>query len=529
MLPQKIAHLDLKGIQRRPEELLRHLELLGRFGYDGILVEYEDRFPFRAVQFALEPDEVWTPGFHREFLAKAAACGLQVIPLQQSLAHLEYALRWERYREHGITHPLRHDQIESTTLHIGREESREWMKSLLKEIIEAHPDSPYLHLGMDESWSLGVYARDSGEAPLTLFLDWLEELCAFCHEKGRTPLIWSDMLEDHLETGALDRLRALREKVVLVVWDYLASDKPAAVVRFSGWRTSRHWAAALRDGGAAHLKPHHLWMEDWPPEIAALAAPYRVGDHFMESLFQAAVWKELGFRVLGASGICIMAEGALLPAAHRRMDNVDRWRKCSAEWRLDGLITTAWARGGTFHPPTVIPDLLLPLWEYAARSEGAEVFRGIPREELDALLVEIGRCSEGGRSVAQVQQRLEELSPSVGSHRDEWEILRLIVETFAEHARVESLVNDARKGRYANRLTRVEWGHRLARCRELQKSYPDLRERIAFHLARRYAGTALHEWLANIFDVPLRDLQEAECLIAANLNASIASFSEPQS
>jgi len=529
MLPQKIAHLDLKGIQRRPDELLRHLEWLGDLGYDAILVEYEDRFPFHTARFAIAPDEVWTREFHREFLDHAAACGLAVIPLQQSLAHLEYALRWERYREHGITDPLSHDQIESTTLHLGREQSRRWMKSLLREIMEAHPDSPYIHLGMDESWSLGVYARGGGVAPLALFLDWLEELCAFCHGMGRTPLIWSDMLEDHLEPGILERLRALREKVVLVVWDYLASERPAAVVRFAGWRTSRHRAAAMREDGADHLKPHHLWMEDWAPEIAALARPYRAGDHFMESLFQAAVWKQLGFRVLGASAICIMAEGALLPAAHRRMANIERWKQCRTGWQLDGLITTAWARGGTFHPPTLIPDLLLPLWEYAAGGENVAAFRGIPREELHALLVEAGRCAEGGCSAAQLQQRLEELSPLVESHREEWETWRLIVETLAARARVESLVAEARKSRYANRMTRVEWGCRLDRCREMRRRYPELRRRVARHLEKRYTGTALHEWLANLFDVPLRDLEEAERLIAAYLTESTARFSETSS
>lgn len=525
MLPRKIAHLDLKGLQRTSSLLFEHLEMLGAMGYDGLLVEYEDRFPYREAEFATEPEEVWSVAFHRAFLERAKECGLQVIPLQQTLAHLEYIQRWDRYRDFGIVNPTSGEPIESTTLHLGKTTAREWMKALVHEMIEAHPDSHYIHLGMDESWSLGVYARELGVDPLALFLDWLEELCTLCREQGRTPLIWSDMLEDHLAPSQLERLKALRDEVVLVVWDYTATAPTSALVRFAGWRTSRCWANEPGNPEGAHLRTHHLWMEDWPAEIAMLAAPYRADERRMQSLFQAAVWKGMGFRVLGAAGIAMMMEGALLPLTHRRMANLDRWQAAIAEWELDGLIVTAWARGGTFHPPTVIPDLQLALWEYAAGGTANVAFRGIPRKELYDLLAAVGRYAEGALSLNAVVKKLEGVAASLDSHHNEWESLRLLIETFSVKAQAEGFIEAARSSRYANRQTRVEWGYRLSQCAPLMERYKALRERAIHHLGARYSGAALHEWLALVFDVPLRDLAEAERQIAKLLAESNQRFS----
>lgn len=425
MLPKLIAHMDLKGVQRRPDYCLRHLETLQSLGYDGLLMEYEDVFPYGTASFSASPGEIWSREYLSHFLEKAAACGLEVIPLQQSLGHLEYALRWDRYREHGIFNPTCNEPIELSTLAIDRRESREWLKALLREIIAAHPESKFVHLGMDEAWPLTVYARESGNDPLALFLEWLEELCGICSEAGRMPLIWSDMLEDHLNPENLDRLRALRDRVVLVHWNYTANAQPLTEVRFAGWRTSRHWRENPRIADSANLRKNLLWMEDWPLEIAALAKEFRAGDHGMESLFQAAVWKRLGFRVLGTCAAAIMKEGPLVSRYHQRMDNIDRWKEGAASWDLEGLIVSAWARGGTFYPPTVFPDLHLPMLEYAS-GRGDLVFQGVPRERLWRLLAALGRCSENWGIVDDVVREMEEIAPSLTSHAYEWKTLTLM-------------------------------------------------------------------------------------------------------
>jgi hypothetical protein len=401
------------------------------------------------------------------------------------------------------------------------------MKSLLREMIAAHPESDLIHLGMDEAWPLVAYARECGADPMELFVGWLEELCDLCHEAGKTPFIWSDMLEDHFSEGYVGRLQALKEKVVLVHWDYTATSLALSEVRFAGWRTSRHCLDYPRDADAAQLRSDLLWMEDWSPEIASLTQDYRVGERQMESLFQAAVWKKLGFKVFGACGISIMMEGPLVSRYHRRMDNIDRWKDRVTAWALDGLFVTAWTRGGTFYPPTVLPDLHLPMLEYAAeKKRGNQIFRNISRERLWRLLAALGRCGEDWSIAAAVIKELSDTTGLVGSHLYEWNTLVLMAEVLRQRANVLGFSLLVEENRYANRWTWPEWSHRLESCRAAHKAFEALRADVSEHLTQRYYGRAFHEWIAAVFDVPLDALKRAEPEISKYLEESKRFYSE---
>ena len=138
---QKVAHLDLKGMQPGRELLLEWVERLAAFGYTGLLIEYEDRFPYRSP-LARRGDEVWSPEFLRSLLETARRAGLTVIPLQQTLGHLEYALRWDLHAAYRMPVGF------PSTLHLGSPDAKAWLKGLLVEMITAHEDSPVIHLGM---------------------------------------------------------------------------------------------------------------------------------------------------------------------------------------------------------------------------------------------------------------------------------------------------------------------------------------------------------------------------------------------
>jgi hexosaminidase len=298
MLPRLLAHLDFKGIQRTPDALLQYLETLAGLGYDGLLVEYEDVFPFAEASFSMTPEGRWSREFLMTFLAKAKSLGLAVIPLQQSLGHMEYMFRWERYHSYRLAQEATGEAIDSTTLHIKSESARAWLKGLLGEMIAAHPDSEYIHLGMDEASPVSAYAYESKLDALTLFLDWLEELCDLCEAAGKKPLIWSDMLEEHINPRNIARLQALKDRIILVCWEYLSGPNPVTEVRFGGWRVSWGWRDCPRDLTPTIQHGRFKPIEEWPPEIAAMVGKYRVGDRHLEPLFPAAVLKELGVRAV---------------------------------------------------------------------------------------------------------------------------------------------------------------------------------------------------------------------------------------
>lgn len=99
--PIVAVHLDLKGVMFKPRYHAQLLRDLASQGVNAVLVEYEDIFPFDGIEVAWDPSVCWTTQTLRRFLALAAESGIEVIPLQQTLGHLEYVFRWDRYRRYA--------------------------------------------------------------------------------------------------------------------------------------------------------------------------------------------------------------------------------------------------------------------------------------------------------------------------------------------------------------------------------------------------------------------------------------------
>lgn len=495
----KIAHLDLKGVQCQPFHVLECLERFSRMGYTAVLAEYEDVFPYQSVAVSGAPSEVWTKEFFQEFLATAARLKLEIIPLQQTLGHLEYALRWDRYAHYRMPNGF------PSTLHIGSGEAKAWLQSLLGEIIEAHPSSRFVHLGMDEARNLPGFAAEVGRAPLDLFLDYLKELCAFCQAHGRTPLIWSDMLEDYLNASNIDRIAAFRNDVILVPWDYAATGIPEPFVRFSGWRCSRHWLNHPEAPDCPRLQRDQLWFEDWDGRVQALAEPHRISATHMAPLFQAAVWKQLGFRVIGACGAATSDDNPLLPSYQRHMANIDTWISRVDEWKLDGLVVTAWARAQTCSLPDTLRDLHWPMFEYAGGNpiRGEETpFPGICREDLTVLMRRIGTCAQNRGLAGEMIKELGAVFPPGAMVSYEWRTLLLMLETISLRWSADMAEYQADRFCGGTRLPVCEWIRRRSDLDAGRTNLTEIRGRVAQHLASRYHGEGLDEWLWRVFDDP---------------------------
>ncbi len=492
--PRLIAHLDFKGLRQHPSLILERLEMLASWGYQGILVEYEDVFPYRENTFSDRKREIWSPAFLEDFLSTARSCGLEVVPLQQTLGHLEYALRWEVFAKFRV--PGEHPG----TLNVENPAAREWGSGLLREMLAAHPNARYIHLGMDEAAPLVAQARKAGKEPLGVFLDYLEQLCRLCEEAGKIPVIWSDMLDDHLTPAALPRICAFRERVILAPWDYEATSPSTTIARFAGRRVSRHWLDHPEAEGAPKLRSQSQWIEDWPAEVQELAAPYRVGEASLQSLFPAAIWKGLGFRVWGAAAASPSVDGPLLPLFHHRMANLDRWREAVRDWNLDALIVTAWARSQTCSPPGTLPDLQMPLFRHAAQGHCAVGPCG--PDEMRDLFLRLGRCRESwgieSDLIAEAQRKLT-ASDSPPILRD---LLIQMLRVQAARRALDLATYQAERYLCGNRLPAGEWDRRLAALKSAADALEALRPPTRALVETRCHGEAVKEWLALVFDDP---------------------------
>ncbi len=509
VVPRLIGHLDLKGVQLRPEFLFRYLETFARCGYEALVVEYEDLFPYQSADVALHRNEAWTPSVLRDFLAKAKALNLEIIPLQQCLGHLEYAFRWKRYRTYCL--PTGYP----STLNLHLPQARKWLATLLNEVIEAHPHSRFIHLGMDEAYALVTDSHSRGISPLEPFLDHLDELCTLCERQGKEPVIWADMLERYISPEKLEAIRSFRDRVRLVSWNYHGPWRGSPAVhptaRFCGVRASHHWLKEARQTDAPEgLNDVFESFDDWPLEIAKMVKPYRVGEKWVKAFFPAAIWKEIGFGVWGGCGIATASDGAIMPLYHRRLNNVDTWVKSCRDYDLDGLMVTAWARGDTYRAPHVLPDAILPLIEYAAQAmgkPGQAALSGIPRERLWNLLWKMGRCQEDWYVQQDVLSEMKQLGEHLSGPDPLWQRLEILFRMMEAVSRLNEHITECEKRFFANRLVASEWEVRLRRLEKAAETLQNL-QREARPLLDAYHGHALKEWITVVFEQPLEKCRE---------------------
>lgn len=513
-----VAHLDLKGIQYRPDYYLSYFQNLKHLDYDAVLVEYENVFPFQTASVSIRSEEVWSSGFLAKFLKIAAAAEIEVIPLQQCLGHLEYAFQQPENQRHSIPGG------ELRNLDVTQPEARQWLKRLLVEMLEAHPASRFIHLGMDEAFDFGVCAEAVGQEPLGLFLDYLEELCAVCESHGKTPLIWSDMLEDHIAPENIARLLSFRDRIILVPWNYAAGIRKESVVRFSGLRCSRQWLENPRNAPdpASPVADDLLYFEDWSPEIKKLTAEFQISPWLMEPLFQAAIWKRLGFTVWGGAGGSITQDRSVLPYYNWRTQNIRQWKESVERYQLDGLIITEWRRSNTSTVPNVLPDVVWPILAGAASAEGSARAFFPEVDRVDDLIFKIGKCREDWSIEKSLVQEMTKYQ--VQEHAYEWRTILLMLEVLLIHKEITR--RDEQVGCYAGlgRANEIVWRKQRELVGNLRKPLLDLQLKLREHLEQRYHGQALEEWFYKVFSIPLETLNRLESVI----EKSVAMFHQRQ-
>ncbi len=499
-------HLDLKGTAFKPSYLPELMADLAAQGINAVLVEYEDAFPFDGLDIAYDKDTVFSKKTLARFRAEAARHGIAIIPLQQCLGHLEYLFRWKKYAKFA------EDRTYPSTLSLADEQGKALVKAMLRQVIAAHPESRYVHLGMDEAHGLHQAAARLNRPVLALFIAWLHELIDVCEAGGKTPIIWSDMLEDNFLPGIFD---GIKDRVVLCPWDYSSRGARGPMGRILGWRMSKAWLSEPENPAAPAIGMGTQYFEDLPAETLAQVQDYLHGRE-MTSFYQVDLWTTLGFRVLGASAIRTSGSGCILPDYLKLFDNIRGWAQAIARNGQLGLIGTSWARGTTFCPPNFPIDLTWPAITVLAEAMGAApapFFAGVPRERVDLLLGQLSRCRADWSIEEAVAAELETLAPRLTAHQYEWEALRLMAKTLSLHRQANFAVEEVDYFRGDFRPVTPEWQRRLDDQRRLVKAFKSLRKEVKRHFGRRSDGAHFAEWLAHLYDVPMAKMQAltAEC------------------
>ncbi|XP_041978168.1 hexosaminidase D [Aricia agestis] len=281
----RIVHLDFKGAPLKVQYLDQVLESIRQWGATGVLLEWEDTFPYSgelSIIGSIENcngDHMYTMDEVQQILQAIKSKGLEPIQLVQTIGHMEFVLKHPAFRE------LREEPRSPAVLCPTKPKSLHLVKAMIQNALDAQPDAKYFHIGADEVWHTAICedcqrkASVSEHKATSLFLDHIKDLLIFL--KMQRPkmnvLMWDDMLRaigfEVLEKSNIGKL------VEPVVWNYNVAEH--FFVGGELWRNYRIfpkvWAASAfkgANGSCQMLSPVSRYMSNqqaWIREVQANA------------------------------------------------------------------------------------------------------------------------------------------------------------------------------------------------------------------------------------------------------------------
>ncbi|XP_073723085.1 hexosaminidase D [Misgurnus anguillicaudatus] len=274
---KRLVHLDLKGAPPRIGYLLELIQVFADLGATGLLIEYEDMFPYegdlKVIQCKAQP-----PYSRKEIMSiqeAASSRGLEIIPLVQTFGHLEFVLKHEVFRK------LREVDYCLGTLNPHCDQGVKLVQEMLRQVMELHPKSTSLHIGADEVYMLGLgeeskqWLSAPGHNDHQLFLRHVIKVAKGIRKKvpKLNLIMWDDMLRSM--TPKIIKESGLVGLVQPMLWDYSpVLDVDNTVMRMELYKSagmSQQWVASSFKGSTTvhtcvtstqrHVDNHVQWLK----------------------------------------------------------------------------------------------------------------------------------------------------------------------------------------------------------------------------------------------------------------------------
>ncbi|CAI4227965.1 unnamed protein product [Auanema sp. JU1783] len=152
-IPQRrVIHLDLKGAPYKPEFFTELFYFFKRIHATGILIEWEDMFPYTGVLAEAVNGNAYSMEDIESILQEARRHRLDIIPLVQTFGHLEWILKLEPFQH------LREDVRFPQVICFPLSESWKLITEMIDQVASVHKKygMPYFHMGADEVFQIGV-------------------------------------------------------------------------------------------------------------------------------------------------------------------------------------------------------------------------------------------------------------------------------------------------------------------------------------------------------------------------------------
>jgi glycosyl hydrolase family 20 len=354
-LPMRAYHMDLKKGILKKKELYKFIDRLAELRINTILLEYEDRFAYKSHP-TLAASDALSPKNAKALAEYAKKRHIKIIPLLQSLGHVEYVLQSKQYAH------LREFSDAISQYCPSNPETFKLFKSFFEELLEVHSDSEYFHIGGDETALLGKCPACKKivdkKGKTALYVNYIKKVCELVLKSGKRPILWDDMLT---RSGDPELLKKLPKGTAVMYWDYRDEDSACGQFLIEGSRVSRKWIdkiANSKDFAGAPQGFSGYW-EELPEKIKKIYLPYLKNKEFplkSKTFPYIELIQNMGYEVIGASSLRCGAD-RVLPDTPGYMSNIKNWAIRGKETGIKGVVATSWAAASTFGPPSCAVSL----------------------------------------------------------------------------------------------------------------------------------------------------------------------------
>ncbi|KAL5022912.1 hypothetical protein ScPMuIL_002067 [Solemya velum] len=263
----RLVHLDLKGAPPKLSYLQKFIPLIKSLGATGLLIEYEDMFPYDGALKNIAATNAYSKSDIAVILEEAKKNDLKVIPLVQTFGHMEFVLKYKEYI------PLREREDNPQVITPTQEQSYQLVFAMLQQIRSLHSNIEYIHLGCDEVYDLGT-GKSAAETITKdeIFLKHVTKVAEYVKTLGLKAIIWDDMMRK-MDEGVI-QAAGIGDVVQPMVWCYVPrpmSKLPREIWGKYGRIFGNVWVASAFKGATGsfrfmtdafyHEQNHLNWVE----------------------------------------------------------------------------------------------------------------------------------------------------------------------------------------------------------------------------------------------------------------------------
>jgi hypothetical protein len=197
-----MSHMQFPKI----EEIKKQLDFLARWKTNQYLFYSEasiemDGYPLLMANTRYSKEQV------KDIIAYAKMRHIDVVPNMELYGHLHDLFKLEHYSDLSVTPYGGEFKPKDSRVKILL---NDWITQTSKLF-----QSPFFHIGFDETWVIDLEAKKLNQTPDELYLDMLNQTAGMVEKQGKQPLVWADMLQKY--HGIIPKVSS---KFIAVPWHY---------------------------------------------------------------------------------------------------------------------------------------------------------------------------------------------------------------------------------------------------------------------------------------------------------------------